>query len=150
MSDKLLAPAVVAVVFTGFTNLYLERRKAGRDLATKIADSLRDDLRSLQISGVEYWSRARKQGDEAIEARLLASQEDVLETLTLLDGEFQLGICDRDDLRPELLDSLTGGDFQSAERKADPSRVIRLSKTAGELRSRIIRNRTVRLRRRGV
>jgi len=150
VADKLLGPAVVAVFFTGLTNLYLERLKGARDLATKIADTLRDDLRNLQFLGAEYWSRTRKKGDEAIEAKILAAQDDALETLALIDGEFGLEICEPEDPRPELLDSLTGGDFQSAERKADSERVVRLSKVIGTIRSRIIRHRAVRLRKKGI
>jgi hypothetical protein len=140
---------MVAVVFTGLTNIYLEGRKATRELTTKITDTLRDDLRALQILTVDYWSRKRKAGDDALEARILALQDEVLQSVSLLSEEFGLDVCGEDDPRPDLLDSLTGGDFGSASRNADAVRVVRASKLLSDMRARLIRLRAAHLRKRG-
>lgn len=149
VSEKLLAPAMVAVVFTGLTNIYLEGRKATRDLTTKITDTLRDDLRALQTLAVDYWSRKRKSGDDAIEARIVALQDEVLQSVSLLADEFGLDVCSEDDPRPDLLDSLSGGEFGSASRDADAARLVRASKSLSDLRARLIRLRAAHLRTRG-
>lgn len=149
ISDKLLAPAVVAVMFTGLTNHILERRKATRDLVTKMADTLRDDLRNLQQSAVDYWGRDYKKGDVLVEARITAVQSDVLRSLAALH-DFGVVVCTPEsDLTPEFLDSLTGGEFGSLSRKADPTRLLRLTQVIGDLRDRVLRRRAERLSRKG-
>lgn len=140
---------MVAVIFTGLTNLFLEGRKATRELTSKITDALRDDLRTLQTLAMEYWSRNRKSGDDVVEARIVALQDEVLQAIALLADEFQMDVCGSDDPRPELLDALTGGDFGSKDRKAEAARVVLVSKLVGGLRTRAIRHRASHLRNRG-
>jgi hypothetical protein len=125
--DKLAGPALVAVVFTSLTNLWLERYKAERDFATKVADGLREDLRTLRPIVQDYWSRSRTVGDEVIEARITSAQNDILVTLSFLKDELGMTICDSDDpLILNLLDGLTGGRFGNRRgRAADPARVLR-------------------------
>jgi hypothetical protein len=146
--DKLAGPVVVAVVFTSLTNLWLERYKAERDFATKVADGLRDDLRTLRPMAQDYWSRSRAAGDDVVEAKITSSQTDILVALGFLKDELGMVVCESDDpLIVELLDSLTGGKFGNKKgRAADPQRVLRSGAAITALWDRIGRARVAHLK----
>lgn len=147
-TDKLLAPALVAVMFSGITNVVIERLKAKRDQATKLCDSLRTDFGVLQQLAGDYWSRKGKVGDVLIEARVLALQSEVIATAALLHEEFGLSVAD-DAKFADLADALTGGDFGSASRTPDPDRLKASSVLLSDLRTRITNERWRRMKKTG-
>lgn len=147
-TDKLLAPAVVAVVFSGLTNVVIERLKAKRDQATKLCDGLRADVSELQKLAGDYWSRKGKAGDALIEARILSLQSEVLATAGLLAEEFGLSIAD-DALLAAVADALTGGDFGSATRAPDNDRLKSSSALLSDLRTRVTKERWRRMKKTG-
>lgn len=145
IGDKLLAPALVAVVFSGLTNLVIERLKAKRDQATKLCDTLRVDVTMLQQMAGEYWGRAGKTDDAIIEAKMLALQTEIIGTVTLLRSDFRLDLGD--DLALALLaDQVTGGAFGTWKRKADPDRLKGAFSRLGDLRLRITQERWRRMK----
>ena len=144
-SEKLLAPALVAVVFSGFTNLVMERLKAKRDQATKLCDTLRVDVTVLQQLAGDYWGRAGKADDAIVEAKMLALQTEIIGTVTLLRSDFGLDLGD--DLSLALLaDQVTGGAFGTTKRKADPDRLKGAFSRLGDLRLRITQERWRRMK----
>lgn len=148
VTEKLLAPAVVAVVFSGLTNIVIERLKAKRDQATKLCDGLRTDLAELQKLSGDYWSRKGKAGDALIEAKVLALQSEVLATVGLLADEFGLEISD-DGTLASMADALTGGDFESATRAVDADRLKASSALLSAVRTRVTTERWKRMKRTG-
>lgn len=148
VTDKLLGPALVAVVFSSITNIALEHRKARRDLDTKICDELRDDLRMLQQLSLGYWERKRQSGDAALEARMTSLQTEIVESLVLLAEEAKLAVASDSELA-ELMELTTGGGFGSVGRAADPLRARKISSKLGEMRTRVAKLRWGRLRKFG-
>lgn len=148
VTDKLLAPAMVAVVFSGLTNIVIERFKAKRDQATKLCDGLRADVSELQKLVGDYWSRESKPGDALVEARILSLQSEVLETASLLAEEFELAIAG-DAFLASMADALTGGEFGAATRVADNDRLKASSSLLSDLRGRITRERWRRMKKTG-
>ncbi|WAC61359.1 hypothetical protein [Brevundimonas sp. SL130] len=147
-TDKLLAPALVAVLFSGLTNIVIERLKAKRDQATKLCDALRADLAVLQQLAADYWSRKLKVGDAVIEAKILSLQSEVIATSGLLRDEFDLPVAD-DALFADLADALTGGDFGTTARAADTARLKASAALLSELRTRITKERWKRMKKTG-
>lgn len=147
-TDKLLAPALVAVLFSGLTNVVIERLKAKRDQATKLCDGLRTDVAVLQQLAVDYWSRKNKAGDAVIEAKVLAFQSEIIATAGLLKEEFDLAIAD-DVLFANMADALTGGDFGAVVRLPDLLRLKAASALLSDLRTRITNERWRRMKRTG-
>ena len=147
-ADKLLAPAMVAVFFSGLTNIYIDRWKADRDQTSKLTDGLRTDLGVLQSLASEYWGRAGKKSDVIIEAKIVALQTDALETIALLAATYSLKIADDDGLT-NLIDVITGGEFGSATRKADLKRSAESFKLISSMRSRVQAERLSRFRKTG-
>lgn len=145
-SDKLLAPAIVAVVFSGTTAFLMERWKTQRDQLSKLCDGLRKDLQVLQQLAGEYWGK--KGVDPLAEARILSLQNEVLQTLAVLAAEFSMTVGTEDDTL-EFIDALTGGDFKTRGRRADPDRVQRSAVAISALRLSLVRERTRRARRTG-
>jgi hypothetical protein len=131
------------VLFAGTTTIIIERYRGRRDAVSKMADGLRDDLRSLQELAIGYWSRSSNADDGAVEARIVAQQSDVLQTLRLVHEAITLEPArgSFDEAIYELLDALTGGDFQTTGRTADLQRMARVHRTIGEFRSAISRAR---------
>lgn len=138
VGDKLLAPAIIGVMFSLITALILERYRGRRDAVTKLGEALRDDLRSAQQLAVEYWARASKKDDAVVEARMVAIQTDLLASLRLFQTFLGCPLCSGiTDLEQELLDALTGGAFQTRPRPADPSRILRVAKVSARLREEV-------------
>lgn len=148
IADKLLAPALVAVVFSGLTNFYIDRVKADREQTTKLTDGLRSDLAVLQQLASEYWGGGFKKSDILVEAKILALQTDVIDTISLLSDTYSIDIADEEGLA-DLIDVVTGGDFGSGTRKADPERSGKCLKLISSMRSRIQAERLRRLRKTG-
>lgn len=148
ISDKLLAPAIVAVVFSTATSILLEHRKSRRDLDSKICDELRDDLRTLQQVAVAYWERKSRKGDAVVEARIVGLQTEILESLSLLASEAGLNVISAED-QAHVADLLTGGQFGSQRRPAAPDRARLISTQLGEIRTSVAKARWSRLRRSG-
>jgi hypothetical protein len=145
-SDKLIAPAIVAVVFSGLTAFLMERWKTQRDQLTKVCDALRMDLQVLQQLAGEYWGK--KGADPLAEARILSLQNEILQTLAVLREEFSMTVgTDEDSV--EFIDAVTGGDFKTRGRLADPERVQRSAVAISTLRLGLVRERTRRARRTG-
>lgn len=145
LADKILGPAMVAGMFTVLFSVLMERHKATRDVATKIVDGLRDDVKAIQPVVVEYWSRSRKKGDPALEVKINSFQEDILSGLALLADEFDIQVfgssaADQDAMA-KLLDALTGGDFQTAGRAEDRERAQSASAALVDLRARLAKTR---------
>lgn len=145
-ADKLLAPAIVAVVFSGTTAFLMERWKTQRDQLSKLCDALRMDLQVLQQLAGEYWGK--KGVDPLAEARILSLQNEVLQTLAVLKEEFSMTVGTEDDT-VEFMDAVTGGDFKTRGRRADPSRVQKSAVAISTLRLSLVRERTRRARRKG-
>lgn len=145
-ADKLLAPAIVAVVFSGLTAFLMERWKTQRDQLTKVCDALRMDLQVLQQLAGEYWGR--KGIDPWAEARILSLQNEILQTLAVLRDEFSMPVGTDDD-SVEFIDAVSGGDFKARGRRADPDRVQRSAVAISTLRLALVRERTRRARRTG-
>lgn len=140
--DKLIAPALVALVFGGSAAYVLELYRGRREAATKIADALRDDLAAAQALVNEYWSRPYTQGDELTEAKLIGLQSDISVTLALLDGMLKEKVSRNMALTvASLFDALTGGDFQSKSRAADLSRISTCASFTAKLKADISRAR---------
>ncbi|MFT4254019.1 MAG: hypothetical protein QM608_16235 [Caulobacter sp.] len=146
ISDKLLAPAIVAVIFTALYNIYMERFKAHRDAGTKVADGLREDIRALQPLVTDYWSRNRRAGDPAVESKIIAAQADLLATVTLLRESFEIHIFAKHGDLTDLLDLLTGGDFAVSGRQADLDRAVRASNALVQLRASVTKSRLATLK----
>ena len=147
-TDKLLAPALVAVLFSGLTNIVIERLKAKRDQATKLCDGLRADLGVLHQLAADYWSRKTKAGDAVIEAKILSLQDEVIATAALLNDEFALTVAD-DRLFADLADALTGGEFGTAARTPDPARLKASAAVLTALRTRVTAERWRRMKKTG-
>ncbi|GEM_PF-2267167 len=146
ISDKLLAPAIVAVIFTALYNIYMEQFKAHRDAGTKVADGLREDIRTLQPLVTDYWSRNRRAGDPALESKIIAAQADLLATVVLLRESFDIYVFSTEGDLANLLDLLTGGEFGVSGRQADADRAVRVSKALVELRASVTKSRLATLK----
>lgn len=140
LAHDVVAPAIVAVGFAGTTTFLIETFNAVRDEVTTLANEVRGDLRSIQILAVEYWARPRAAGDEALEARLIAAQNDLGHSLRLLDGLLLLK-GSADSWLVDIFDALTGGDFQGQQRQAEPARIQQIVRLTSSLRSEIGRAR---------
>lgn len=145
VTDKLLAPALVAVVFAGLTNLWMERRKAERDLVTKICDALKADVSTLALLAGDYWSRKRKAKDTLVEAQIVALQDEVLNVRSLLSSDFNVDLGD-DEFFGDLIDAVTGGGFNGSARDPDPERLRAAATLLGQLKGRIVQERWRRLK----
>jgi len=148
ITDKLLAPAIVAVVFSTATNILLEHRKSKRDLDSKICDELRDDLRTLQQVAFAYWERRSRRDDAVVEAKIVGLQTEIFESLAVLAMEAGLKVVSIED-QAQVADLLTGGLFGSKRRSADPDRARTISAKLGEVRTSVAKARWGRLRRSG-
>jgi hypothetical protein len=145
-ADRLLAPALVAVLFAGTTTLLLEWYRGRRDAVSRLVDGLRGDLTAVQDLAIEYWSRKRLPDDPIIEARLIAAQTEIGFNLRLVHETIRIvDLVDVDDKIADVFDLLTGGSFQTRRRVADPVRVQRISAALAQLRHNIIRTRISRL-----
>jgi hypothetical protein len=147
-SDKLLAPAVVAVVFTGLTNFAIDRFKADREVSTKICDEVRGDLRELQRLSTEYWSRARAADDKSVEAKILSMQADVLSNSEVL-RTMGIEIFPSVTASIDFLDVLTGGKFGQSRRAADLDRMRKIVELISQVRAAAVTARLRRLKKTG-
>ena len=111
-----------------------------------MTDAFREDLKAAQDAAIEYWSRARKDDDETVEAGLVAMQQDLMQSYRLVYRALEL---EPDAVRLETLhtviDALTGGTFKDANRPADHERVQRLLQAATKLRGQIVEARLQKL-----
>jgi hypothetical protein len=148
IADKLLGPAVVAVVFTGLTNLVIERLKAKRDQSTKLCDALRTDASILQQLSSEYWGRDATASDKIVEAKIMALQTEFIAGVKLLQTECDLTIAS-DDTLASIADALTGGEFRSKGRKADDERLNASFTLLSKLRTNILEERSHRISKTG-
>ena len=77
-----------------------------------------------------------------VEARIIAAQNDALQTLRILDDAIEIAPKAVLQIQTEdLLDALTGGQFQSADREPDAERVRRIAGSIGKFRTDIMRAR---------
>ena len=121
---SLVAPAVVAVMFTGLTSYCLERLKGRREAITNLTTTLRDDLRRLQELGADYWSRGAHPDDATREAFIMSLLAAISTGLRSLHAETKIIVAN--DLGAwliQLQDHLTGGGFQTSTRTADFARI---------------------------
>lgn len=146
VADRLLAPALVSVLFAGTTTLVIEWYRGRRDAVSRLTDTLRADLLATQELTLEYWSRRRAAGDAIVEAKIVAAQKEISFSLRLVHSVIDVvEIVDIDDYLGNLFDLLTGGDFQSSRRKPDPTRVLRISSELSKLRHDIVSARMKRI-----
>lgn len=138
--DKLLPPAIVAVIFSYLTNMFLESHRAQRDSLSAQVNSLRDDLLDLWRKAAEYWSHDfRLDGDILAAEQILLLEQDLrfraMEVASRLEGlpqdKMKMFLAD-------LADELTSGDFGTIDKKAEPSRLPKLRKAVIYLRDALL------------
>ena len=143
---SLVAPAVVAVFFTGITNYFLELLKGKREAISALSFGLRVELATLQDLTAEYWSADKSPSDAANAAKIMASLEAISTGLkafqagrkVLLDHDLDLWIV-------SLRDDITGGDFQTNKRKANFSRIQSSAARINRMRYKIFEERLKRM-----
>jgi hypothetical protein len=144
--SNLIAPAVIAVVFTAFTSFFLERLKSRRDAVTSLSNALREDLSSLILIGTEYWSSNPGKNDALKEANIMAGIETVSAGLRSFQKKRNAKLSPNLDAWIIMLrDYLTGGAFQTAGRTPDFTRVQSASAHLTKMRYRIFEERLRRL-----
>jgi len=143
---SIVAPAVVAVFFTGLTSFALERLKGKREAVTSLCLALREELAGLQDIGSQYWSRERHRDDPTFEAKIISQLQAVTIGLRSLQEERRISLDrDLDEWIVRLTDSLTGGGFQTKDRAADLARVREFATQISRMRYKIFDERLKRL-----
>jgi hypothetical protein len=142
LADKIIAPAIVAIVFGASATYFLELYRGRREGATKLADALREDLKRAQDLASEYWSSDRNDKDIILEEKVIAIQSEITKGISLLNNSIREPVTnDISHATAGLLDALTGGQFQTIDRKADPSRIRACAQLTSDLRYKIARAR---------
>jgi hypothetical protein len=146
IADKLLAPALVAVVFSWITTLVLESHRARRDVLTKQVESVRSDLLALWALAAAYWSRDAEEQDGLVEQQILLVEQDL--RFTAMDVASKLRtISDQEmaDLLADVSGAITSGNFGDPARKKSPAQVSRLRRAIVALRLAIMQARAASL-----
>lgn len=121
---SLVAPALVAVFFTGFTNYFLEVLKVKREAVSNLSAAIRQELTDLQNLNAEYWSSPQGDNDAPIEAKIMSALESVSTGLRAFQKDRKVKLSDNlDTWIISLRDQVTGGDFQTSGRFAEFNRV---------------------------
>lgn len=121
---SLVAPAMVAVFFTGLTSYLLEQLKSRRESVTGLSNALRVELAELQALATEYWSSDASAGDALKEARIMSGLEALSTGLRSFQRERKANLSDDlDGWLVDLRDQLTSGGFQTKTRLADFARL---------------------------
>ena len=149
LGGQLGLPALVAAAVTFFLNRRLERIRGRREINTRTFDAARDNAREFARLTSRYWVHDRTTQDVDDETQILLAQNDVLVDVA---NALELVLdADRDEIETaidELLRFGTGGNFQSAERKADIARAQRIPGAAARLRQALMASRRRLLERR--
>lgn len=127
IADKLLAPAIVAVIFSWATSFLLESHRARRDLLTKQVEGVRSDLEVYWKISSEYWCSPVTSDDAVSVEQILMKEADL--RFSAMDISYRLRTLPPDKMRlllADLGDASTGGAFGEPDRAADLQRVSRL------------------------
>lgn len=113
---KLVAPLAVAVLAAWLAllaNGRLDRGRAKRELLTKIADGMRDDVRAAVEAAADYWS-AVPSNKAVIEARIKMLDQEIRSASVLIDdGNSCSQAVEFRSALQNFLAVLTGADFDS-------------------------------------
>lgn len=116
----------------------LARLKSIDDQRSDLRKELKEFVRDIEDKGYEYWSRDAA-GDplaDGLASRDINRRFDrAMGTSDLLSREYPKR---REELQTKFVtfkQAVTGGQFQSANRTADPARCLTISENANELRS---------------
>lgn len=146
IARSIIAPAIVAVLFTGFTNFFLERLKVRRQAVTDLCDSLRSELSDLQDVNTHYWSQPHQVSDAISEAKIMAALEATSTGLRTFEKKLGLKLSDDlDGWLVDLRDKSTGGGFQSVSRDRDFGRLQSVASQLSRMRYRIFEERLKRM-----
>lgn len=143
VSGPLVTGAVVAVVGGWWLSRLNERYKSERELYSRAAEGLREDLKSLVKTAACYWSSPYKSDTSpAAEAEL---------TLLLAQIDEQAQICsgvlwdsqdaDAPRLVGEVMSAVYGASFGLSSRVADVSRITRIVTAASKLSAHVAQSR---------
>lgn len=139
---QLGVPALVAALVTFFLNRRLERLRGRRELNTRVFDSARDNVREFARLTSAYWSRNRSDGDVEDETKILLAENDVrVDVAAIVELSPTVDKADIEAAIDDLIESATGGDYQSSERKADIPRIHRIAAAAARLRKALMLSR---------
>lgn len=128
LADKVLGPAIVAVIFSVHLARQNEKRKNQRDQQISLAIALRNDIDALQKLSRDYWSKGGQ--DSVLETHIMSLVADISEAFVVLNQHYSIDI-DANTKIANILDVVSGGDFQGKRRKSD---VMRVSESARHLR----------------
>ena len=122
--------AIVGGLVGWFGNYQLQYRIYRR---LRIVEELKDRLYVLLGVVSRYWiaGGATEHERRSLEAELIAAQHVVISefvVLGLVNTRMKRARHDMEDIRLDLLDAATGGDFQQTDWKPDPQRVVRMAR----------------------
>lgn len=140
-----LAVAVLAAWLALLANGRLDRGRANRELVTKIAEGMRDDVRTAVEAAADYWS-ASPSNKAVIEARIKMLDQEIRSASVLIDGgescaqavEFRAAL-------QNFLAVLTGADFEAAAVAANSGQVRDVTGRGVALRKAIAQYRRVQI-----
>lgn len=107
--------AFIAAFLALLVNRALDRRKAQRDHAGDLVETLRDDVRAAVELAADYWS-AKPSNKSVLEARMKMLEREIRAGLSLIcEGQNGLEAAACRAASTEFLIVLTGTDFESAK-----------------------------------
>jgi hypothetical protein len=131
--------AFLALLF----NRHLDNRKAEREYATKLSESVRDDVKDAMVVASEYWAgKLKPERKISLEATMRVLQAEITLGAKLLDDhskEEEIARLDR--LVRQFLKALTGGTFEAASVPVDKQQILLITTAGSRLRSELAKTR---------
>jgi len=129
MGDKVVPGLVIAIATALVAPWALERHRGRRDAVFRASDALQARLDKLYDKATEYWLRTY---DEAKDPASEHQIQHLLSDVTTLVRQLQPDLFENADAQGNyqlamLADAITGGEFRSRRRVADPERLAVIS-----------------------
>lgn len=136
LADRVLAPLVIALIFSWIVAMIIERHRARREFLTKEVDAVRSALSEIWAQGSSYWGHDSVENQFAVEERILFLEQEIRSGVTDLGEYFgQEFRKEAVSLCADLSTAISGGAFGSPDRKPDEARLKAVRLAAVNLRS---------------
>ena len=136
-------PFIAPCITVGLGGWWLQRGFVSRANASAFADALVKRMDEILVDSLEYWNIHEPDVVQAKRAKVLAQK--IKGSVRTLSGDvqhFKKKYAKKEDFDSSLvnlLDTSTGGSFESANRIADPDRYLLIVNQVNDLKSKLIR-----------